>query len=76
MPSNFAERRASSSVTSVGATFDITTSRSTMHFTMSDRGRQVVHHVEHRLLDDRAQAAGAGVPLQRFVGDLRRARRR
>src|SRR5439155_2666037 len=32
-------------------------------------GRQVVHHLEEHLLEDRAQAASAGAALQRLVGD-------
>ena len=31
--------------------------------------RQVVHHVEQHLFEDGAQAAGAGAPLERLVGD-------
>src|SRR4051812_27382146 len=33
-------------------------------------GRELEHDVEQRRLDDRAQAARAGLPLERFVGDL------
>ena len=32
--------------------------------------RQLEHHVEQRALDDRPQAAGAGLALERVVGDL------
>src|SRR5207247_3767355 len=32
--------------------------------------RQLEHHVEQRGLDDRAQAARTGFPLERLVGDL------
>src|SRR5258708_627051 len=32
--------------------------------------RQLEHHVEQRRLDDRAQAAGAGLALERTVADL------
>src|SRR3954447_20501372 len=32
--------------------------------------RQLEHHVEQRALDDRPQAAGAGLALERAVGDL------
>src|SRR5581483_3941339 len=36
-------------------------------------GRELEHHVEQRALDDRAQAAGAGLALERALGDLRQA---
>src|SRR3954469_17793237 len=33
-------------------------------------GRQLEHHVEERLLDDRPEPAGAGLALEGLVGDL------
>src|SRR5919106_6310048 len=33
-------------------------------------GRKLEHDVEQRRLDDRAETAGAGLPVERLVGDL------
>src|SRR4051812_23479404 len=32
-------------------------------------GWKLIHHLEHRLLEDRAQAAGAGIALDGLLGD-------
>ena len=44
-------------------------SRVMTHLRTSVRRRQVEHDAEQRLLDDGAQAAGAGAALQRLDGD-------
>ena len=45
-----------------------------MHLRMSVALRDVVHHLEERLLDDRAQRARAGLAVQRDLGRGRAAR--
>ena len=55
--------------TSVGLTLSLTTSPVTTTLAMSSRDGHVVHHVEEHLLDDRAQAAGAGAAHHGLVGD-------
>ena len=39
-----------------------------MHFLTSRARRDLVHHVEQRVLEDGAQAAGAGLVADRLVG--------
>ena len=65
-----------SRVTSVGRRPCSIVSRLITHFATSRARRQLEHHVEQRVLDDRAQAAGAGLALERLVGDRPRARPR
>ena len=67
---------ASFCMTTSGASFlSMTSSEMTISLTFR-LARHVVHDVEHRVLEDRAQAAGAGLVLQAPPGDRRAARRR
>jgi hypothetical protein len=61
--------RPGSRGTSVGLTFSSTTSASMTHLLDVVAAREVVHDVEQHLFEDGPQAAGAGAPQQRLVGD-------
>ena len=56
-------------MTSVGGTALSTVSFVTTHLLDVAAGRQLELHVEEDLLDDRPQAAGAGLALEGLVGD-------